>query len=245
MAVTMVSNTLVIRAMAWMLVGILLLWAEQQLRAQSCLPQGWWQQEDARLRTAVEPLPYGLETIVQLQPLRFEEKLANGAVVPGIGLMAQDVYSVVPEAVSPPTPSRPYWTLEYARLIPVLIAAIQQQQRQIAELQRALAQQSLLESPRAGGAIPLRIEGELLGDNIPNPHAGTTTIPYFLPADITHAELQLYDSGGRLVRTIPLPVQRGIGSITLDMTTLATGVYDYRLVLDGRVVATKRMHLVR
>ena len=51
-----------------------------------------------------------------------------------IGLIAQEVYEVIPEAVAKPDGIIKTWTMSYSSLIPVLIKAIQEQQEQIEEL---------------------------------------------------------------------------------------------------------------
>lgn len=214
--------------------------------SQDRAPQGWWQQEDARYRTSVQPLPYGLESVLQLSPKQFEETLCDGRRVPNIGLMAQDVLPIVPEAVRPPSGQCQHWSLDYSRLVPVLIAAIQQQQEQIAELRREIEQLRSNAAPTAGSPIPpVRVDGDWLGQNVPNPHDGTTTIPYYVPGGVGRAQLTLSDATGRLVRTIELAAREVWGSVTLDMSLLSSGTYEYSLVFDGRVIATKQMQLVK
>jgi predicted RNase H-like nuclease (RuvC/YqgF family) len=54
-----------------------------------------------------------------------------------IGLIAQEVYELIPEAVlKPEDESIDIWTMNYPKLIPVLIKAIQEQQEQIENLQK-------------------------------------------------------------------------------------------------------------
>lgn len=76
---------------------------------------------DARLKEAVEPLPNALETIQRLDPVRFRWK-ADGSV--GHGLVAQEVQAVVPEAVSGGAGDL-LFGIDYAKLVPWLIGAIQ------------------------------------------------------------------------------------------------------------------------
>ncbi|MDW8075961.1 MAG: tail fiber domain-containing protein [Bacteroidota bacterium] len=84
-----------------------------------------------------------------------------------------------------------------------------------------------------------------LGDNIPNPHDGTTTIPYYVPSSISLATLRLSNLSGEILLEVNLPVRNQPSQITLAISSYPSGTYDYSLVLDGRTVATKRMQLVK
>ncbi len=223
--------------------GILVSAAQSQDRA----PQGWWQQEDSRTRTGVQPLSYGLETILQLSPKQFEEILCDGRRIPNVGLMAQEVFPLVPEAVRPPSKQCQHWAIDYSRLVPVLIAAIQQQQQQIAQLRQTVEQlQAMVQVPTTGTSSQhVRLDGNWLGDNIPNPHDGTTVIPYYVPAGVGRAQLEVSDATGRTVRTVELGAREQWAQVTLDMSLLSSGTYEYSLLFDGRVVATKQMQLVK
>ncbi|MCS6965623.1 MAG: hypothetical protein NZ473_02480, partial [Candidatus Kapabacteria bacterium] len=66
-----------------------------------------------------------------------------------------------------------------------------------------------------------------LGQNIPNPHEGTTTIPYSIPAGVGRAELVVRDPRGRELRRVELPERGAHGQVTLEMRLLGAGVYEY------------------
>ncbi|MBU0489191.1 MAG: T9SS type A sorting domain-containing protein [Bacteroidetes bacterium] len=81
-----------------------------------------------------------------------------------------------------------------------------------------------------------------LGQNQPNPHNGTTVIPYSVR---THdhasqqAYLQITTTSGEIIDEYVLNPQEYL--ITIDMKGYAAGVYFYSLVVDGKVVETKKM----
>lgn len=57
-----------------------------------------------------------------------------------IGLVAQEVYELIPEAVNKPENEQSdLWSLSYDKLVPVLVRAIQEQQQQIESLKERLA----------------------------------------------------------------------------------------------------------
>jgi septal ring factor EnvC (AmiA/AmiB activator) len=63
-----------------------------------------------------------------------------------IGLLAQDVYEIIPEVVSKPlNEESDLWSISYDKLVPVLIKAIQEQQQQI-ELQNRQIELQRLEN---------------------------------------------------------------------------------------------------
>ena len=80
----------------------------------------------------------------------------------------------------------------------------------------------------------------MLYQNIPNPFGDNTTINYFLPKGVIQAEMVFYDNFGRQVKTVQIN-NRGNGSIQVDATDLASGIYTYSLVADGQVLDTKKM----
>lgn len=104
---------------------------------------------DDRIKLNEQQLEYGLAQIMALKPKRYDyaewefdpateeiiihpEKTRNE-----IGLVAQEVQQVIPEAVGiPENENRELWTLSYDTVIPVLVKAIQEQQTQIEALKQ-------------------------------------------------------------------------------------------------------------
>ena len=100
---------------------------------------------DARLKTNVTLLTNALQRVLALRPSNFEwgtDQIPGLSQTPQIGLIAQEVEQIYPELVS--IGPRGYKTLDYARLTPVLVAAVQEQQAQIMALEtRLLALESV------------------------------------------------------------------------------------------------------
>jgi len=83
-----------------------------------------------------------------------------------------------------------------------------------------------------------------LGQNYPNPFNPTTTIPFTL-IKRGLVELKVYDILGREVMTlINRPMETGYHRFLFDGSNLASGVYYYRISVNGTVKA-KRMTLVK
>ncbi|MBW7888726.1 MAG: T9SS type A sorting domain-containing protein [Bacteroidetes bacterium] len=90
-------------------------------------------------------------------------------------------------------------------------------------------------------SIPLRME---LQQNYPNPFNPATTIRYSVPA-MQKIELKVYDLLGREVQTLVNEVQsQGSYEVRFDASTLASGIYIYRLQ-SGSFVTTKKMMVLK
>ncbi len=79
----------------------------------------------------------------------------------------------------------------------------------------------------------------ILGNNKPNPFNHTTQIDYELKPDYKTASITITNTLSQLIQTIPLVALKG--SVVLDANTLQKGMYYYQLVVDGKLVAVKRM----
>jgi len=91
---------------------------------------------DARYKKNIEPLKSSLEKVMNLNGVSYEWKVEEN---PGsgfkkdkqIGLIAQDVETIIPKLVF--TDRKGYKSLSYEKLVPVLVEAIKEQQKTIAE----------------------------------------------------------------------------------------------------------------
>ncbi len=111
----------------------------------------WETGSDSRVKTNQQPIGYGLAQVLKLQPKKYihhSSTFKNGKLILGkgidtIGLIAQETYEIVPEAVSRPADeSKGIWSMDYNKLVPVLVKAIQEQQAQIDELKKKVAELS-------------------------------------------------------------------------------------------------------
>ena len=108
----------------------------------------WNTYSDQRIKSDIQTIPYGLKDLMKLQPKSYNHHSSNeleGRFVveeesrPDIGLIAQEVYEIIPESVSKPVDENAdLWTMDYTRLIPVLIKSIQEQQEMILELREEI-----------------------------------------------------------------------------------------------------------
>ena len=83
---------------------------------------------DIRLKKNIKNLNYGLEEVLKLRPVSFYYKTDTTNTEPKIGFIAQEVESLVPEAVHIWKDSMQTRHMLYAEMVPVLTKAIQEQQ---------------------------------------------------------------------------------------------------------------------
>lgn len=98
------------------------------------------QTSDARLKRGVAGIGYGLGELMRLRPVSFEWK-EGGDRRKHLGFIAQEAGPVIPEAVARDADPASPLGMNYTVLIPVAVKAIQEQQRQIRQLQGLVARQ--------------------------------------------------------------------------------------------------------
>jgi hypothetical protein len=96
----------------------------------------WTTNSDARLKTNVQNIGYGLNAVLALSPKEYEYKIDEGKKC--LGFIAQDVVAIIPELVDVPEDSNEMMGIEYQSIIPVLVKAIQEQQAIIESLKARL-----------------------------------------------------------------------------------------------------------
>ena len=225
---------------------------------------GYVQSSDLRFKENVTPLTSVLGKIDSLKGVSFSYKsqdveagrssVNSAAAQQRIGLLAQDVEKVFPEAVV---------TLEdgskgvyYGDLVGVLVEAVKELKDSLEvqnEKTNLLMQQvNLLAATRLsqGAAYAptetLSLDDEIkteasLSQNVPNPFSGETRIDYVLPDGVTNASIAVYDFQGVQVRKIDLSDSHGY--VLVDLSGMQAGLYIYSLIADGNIVASKMMAL--
>ncbi|GAC1372160.1 MAG: hypothetical protein NVSMB30_12610 [Hymenobacter sp.] len=98
------------------------------------------QTSDARLKTNITGLGYGMKTVMSMSPVRYAWKQTPSQ-TNKIGFIAQELQKVVPEVVSVGDDANQTLGVNYAELVPVLVKALQEQQAQL-ETMRGRAEQA-------------------------------------------------------------------------------------------------------
>jgi len=82
----------------------------------------------------------------------------------------------------------------------------------------------------------------ILFQNQPNPFGGDggTKIKYFIPGNITNAQISFFDEYGNEMSVFTI-TETGMGELNVTSANLANGVYSYSLIINNKVIDTKRM----
>lgn len=109
--------------------------------------QLWETYSDGRIKSNQREIEYGLTDILKMQPKSYDQHnshfLENSIHIfdeksTTVGLIAQELYTIFPEAVSKPADeSADLWSVSYEKIVPVLIKAIQEQQQEITTLRNS------------------------------------------------------------------------------------------------------------
>ncbi len=107
-----------------------------------------------------------------------------------------------------------------------------------------------IEALKQGASSPITMQQHVqsvstsarLQQNIPNPFSGSTLINYYLPEG-TNGVLQVTHRNGRLVSSERLTT--GSGEVVFSSDRFSPGTWFYSLFVDGKLVDTKKMVIIR
>ena len=93
-------------------------------------------------------------------------------------------------------------------------------------------------------SLTLLKTGELL-QNIPNPFSTKTEIYYKLDK-VAETTITIFDNTGKLIKTIAEGLARqGINKLVFDAAGLRSGIYFYKLKINGQVTDSKKMVIIK
>lgn len=227
----------------------------------------WSTFSDGRFKKEIKEDVSGLEFINQLRPvsytldenavdkfLRIPDSLqsyntsSRKPAVRQTGFIAQEVEAVIKKAgyvfqgVEAPQNEGDHYAIRYAEFVVPLVKAVQElaaigeaQQKEIEELKQQLT--------RSGeGSLDEHSRGAVLFQNNPNPFSGNTEIRMSLPETAAQANIIVYNLEGKQLKVIPIRT-RGNASVTIQGNDLSAGMYIYTLIIDNKVMDSKRMIL--
>ena len=227
---------------------------------------------DENLKTDIEDVTGALGQVLQLQPKTYEYNssaypMLNLSEAPQIGLLAQDVQQVVPEAVASTvvpaqydslgnetTAAFPVMGIDYVKLIPLLIGAFQEQQTTIAGMQQQLAAccAAPTDSDQRNGSIGTETEEEKLTPAqerllriAPNPFTDRTTLYCNLERGGRMQLIANSADGRDLIMLAEGQREAGEFQHLWSTEQLAPGVYYVTLLLDGEPVVKRAVKVGR
>ncbi|HPX76761.1 MAG TPA: tail fiber domain-containing protein [Bacteroidales bacterium] len=212
---------------------------------------------DIKLKSNLKVIDFGLERVMKIRPLQYtliDKKVdEHGNVVEGtkeqFGFVAQEMETLFPE-VKLTSDVLNIKLLDYDQIIPVAIAAIQEQQQMIDSLKNEIEAIKLILklSNFEKSVIVEKIESyeknSVLFQNTPNPFSEHTTIQYFIQEDgFRTGALLIFDMNGTLIKQMSIHLA-GEGEIMIKGYELKAGMYMYSLIVNQKEVDTKKMILL-
>ena len=134
-------------------------------------PSGEWvSKSDRRFKTDITPISYGLETVMNLNPVRYRfiESTTNEY---SLGFIAQEVQPLVNEAVIQQDDEMQSLGMAYSSMIPVLVKAVQEQQAMIDK------QQQMIEALVASNQQLMQQMAKMEGSNETTEATASTAAP--------------------------------------------------------------------
>lgn len=226
---------------------------------------------DASIKKDVKNIDKALDILGQLQPktYSFDQTVHPQIHLPGqkqYGVIAQEVEKVLPELIVPIhhpalydslgkeiSPAVDLKGVNYQGFIALLMQGmkeqqdmIEDQQKQINELKSLVGGSQLPGNNGAGNnSTSQNIELSdknvvVLNQNVPNPFAEQTVISYNIPGNTGFAQIIFYNSMGQLIKAIDIR-EKGKGQLNVFANDLSSGTYTYSLVVDGKVIDSKKM----
>ena len=126
-------------------------------------------------------------------------------------------------------------------MIPLLVKSINELSEELEELKghysnkaRAQAETTSIEDNISA------VDMVRMDQNKPNPFSESTVIGLNIPEKTQKANIFIYDLSGKQIQNV-MVTERGETNITVYAKDLNAGMYIYTLVVDGKVVVTRRM----
>jgi hypothetical protein len=213
---------------------------------------GIYAASDSTLKTNIVPVTGTLDKIMKLKPCSYKFKSDAARSKSGqkitFGFLAQDVEKVIPNIT---TTSGGIKLIDYMQIIPLLVNAVQEQNKKIENLKEEVDNlteklnsccSKTIQSSETSDIISNAANLPVLYQNQPNPFSEKTTIAYSINGSMSNASVLVFDMQGTLKKTFPI-TKAGKGEITILGNELKAGMYLYSLIVDNKEIDTKRMIL--
>lgn len=153
------------------------------------------------------------------------------------GMVAEELEQILPEAVRHDPDG--LVGINYNAVVTVLVEAFKEQQRTIESLQNQIAE---LKSEDCGtfGIGEQELSSNVLYQNVPNPTNSSTSIDCYLDSHVSKAVIAVYDLNGLQLKEYPV-YHHGKNTITIEANEFKPGIYMYSLLVEGKLIDTKRM----
>jgi len=168
------------------------------------------------------------------------------------GFIAQEVAEAAKQAgynfngVHVPDNGADNYSISYEKLVVPLVKAVQElsQQNESMKMQIAQLQASFASLQDKTNFQNVPLNAASLQQNAPNPFNSTSSIAYNLPANTRMAEIVITGKQGNIVKKVQLN-GTGMGTLNFNSSGIAAGTYQYSLYVDGSMVESKQMTVIK
>jgi hypothetical protein len=218
----------------------------------------------------LRPVTYNLDVTGLNKALNADEKLFSQSMIDSkqqkiyTGFIAQEVEKAANDigydfsGVKKPQNDKSFYALSYADFVVPLVKAVQQLSAQNDSLKQInISLQSQVNEMRAVIQMLADKEGvkldaqtwsatagqpstASLDQNVPNPFNGSSSISYYIPSGFHNAQLMITDAAGHTLKVYPITTP-GYGKQIIYGSDLANGMYEYSLLVDGKITGTRKM----
>ncbi|WP_421873990.1 tail fiber domain-containing protein [Marinoscillum sp.] len=195
---------------------------------------------DKSVKKEIKPIEHGIGIINKLNPVSYFMRDTSNT-KKQYGFIAQEVNEVLPELTSYDE-EMDLMYLNYEGIIPILVHALQMQQKHIDKLDSIIAFRGPKNEKNTEDVSELNSPTSRLGQNHPNPFNKSTKIDLYIKQKAISAYLYIFDFNGILKRSFTI-TNRGNSSVLIEANQFSPGIYHYSLVVDGKEVDTKKMIL--
>lgn len=130
-------------------------------------------------------------------------------------------------------------SINYVEMIPLLVQSINELKEEINELRGNTSDIRETDAIVIEGLTGKTTEA-VLCQNVPNPFTESSYVKLFIPNTAKNAVVYVYDMAGKQIKKLSIG-NRGETSFTFRSGELDAGMYIYSLIIDGKLIDTKRM----
>ena len=132
--------------------------------------------------------------------------------------------------------------INYMEMIPLLVQSINELKQELDEVKGAPKAQTRSASNEPAD-FSVVASGNVLYQNTPNPFKEQTVIRFSLADDVRDASICIFDMTGKTLKK--LPISSGMDSVSVGGYELGEGMFLYSLIVNGQVIDTKRMVIIK
>ncbi|RAJ08703.1 putative secreted protein (Por secretion system target) [Chitinophaga skermanii] len=216
--------------------------------------QNVYNYSDRNAKANILPLNTSLDKLLSLNPVSYNwkgnggnnlRKAKDGNDMKDVGFIAQEVEQVLPEAVI--VDENGNRLLNYTAIVSLLTKSVQELAVQVDSMKKeieTLRAEKATKGAQTFVSLKDKTNGAALMQNSPNPFNNQAKISYDVPKITIGAMICVYDLQGKLLAQRNIPAA-GKGEVTIGSSELTAGIYMYSLIVDNKIVDTKRMVITK